>query len=130
MPAARAVIPVTAHPDGARIWRITPMSAHPNPAAVPNPFAANPNVARAGRGDINFGLRRRRRLFHNDSAASRVRGTLSVYHEIHNAVAHTGAVQINDVRRTQAIHRVRAFDLADDDFVAHAGMRERLDVRE
>lgn len=62
VPAPRAT-----HPDGVRM-RMIPMSANPNPAALPFPRAANPDKRRVGRRRGNFNLRRRRRarLFHDD----------------------------------------------------------------
>src|ERR1019366_4501548 len=45
IPAARTPIPTAANPDRAGMQRITPMTGHPNPSAVPNPFAINPDIS-------------------------------------------------------------------------------------
>ena len=45
-------------------------------------------------------------------------------------VSHARVAQINNVRRAQVIRRPRSADLADDDVLANARPRQRLDVRE
>jgi len=46
------------------------MSSHPNPAAIPDPFAIHPNVTRTGRDDHRLGRGWRRRCG-NDRLADR-----------------------------------------------------------
>ena len=43
------IVPAPAHdPHGVRMRRITPVAGDPEPAAVPSPFAIDPNVFRPG----------------------------------------------------------------------------------
>src|SRR5260370_1560953 len=45
---ARASLPTAVNPNRVRIRRHDPMSGQPNPAAIPDPFAADPHAARSG----------------------------------------------------------------------------------
>jgi hypothetical protein len=53
----------TADPHRVRMRRITPMPAHPEPTAVPNPFTADPDVIRAWRDHDGFHRRWRLRFW-------------------------------------------------------------------
>src|SRR5437867_5046978 len=129
MPSPRAVMPSANDPHCMRMWRIDPIASHPNPASAPDPIARHPDVTRAGRYYDGFDRRRWRGLLHDNLCWLRRRGAGGVDHEINHLLADAAVVQVHDVRCAQLIVRVRSADLADDDLVAHAGFRHRLDVR-
>ena len=80
---------------------IRPMTACPDPSAIPHPFAGNPHVTGSRRHDHGFRRRRWRGLLHDGGLRRRRgrRGAGRVKHIIHQPVAHAGVVQVNDVRR-------------------------------
>src|SRR5208282_3158015 len=135
-PTMRPSSPIAANPNGMGIRRITPVTTHPKPSAVPNPFAVYPDIVRSGRDNDRFHRHGWWRFCHDHRAClRRVRpgscadGTRRVNHEINDPVAHTGAAQINDVRRAEMIDRVRIANLADDDVVVDPRPGQRLDIR-
>jgi len=133
---AVTIMPTTAtNPDCVRMRRIAPMPADPKPAGtVPCPFAANPNVVRARRNDDRFNRRGRWRLLNDNWSRLRLRGCVTyrawcVDHVIHHFIRHAGIAQVNDVRRTQMIDRMRILDLADDHILADARFGQRFHIR-
>ena len=70
-PTMRPSSPIAANPNGMGIRRITPVTTHPKPSAVPNPFAVYPDVVRSGRDNDRFHRRGWRRFCHNHHACLR-----------------------------------------------------------
>ena len=73
-PTMRPSSPIAANPNGMGIRRITPMTTHPKPSAIPNPFAVYPDIVRSGRDDNRVHRRGRRRLGHDHRAGLRCNG--------------------------------------------------------
>src|SRR5882757_7945199 len=105
MPAMLVVPAPATDPDGVRMRRITPMTADPVPAAVPDPFAVEPDIFRPRR-DHRDRLHRYRgwRLRDVNGGATRgLRGRADsggrADHVIDHLVAHASITQVDDVRR-------------------------------
>src|SRR5262245_40866000 len=115
VPPKRSSRPIAGNPDGAREWRYTPMPAKPHPSAIPNPFAVYPHIVRSGRNADSFhprrlwgfsdgqrGLGRGDRLGHHGWRLD---------HAIYDLLADAGVMQLNEVRRSQIIDRMRVANL-------------------
>src|ERR1700733_5372240 len=108
---------------------IAPMTADPKPAAVPDPFATDPDVIRRGgnnngvkhgwgRSLLNIGHGARRRFSGGADGAG------GVDHVVDNLVADTRIAQVNDVGRGKVKDSAGIFDLIDHDILADAGFGE------